>query len=300
MRLYVAVTDNDWFDSLKRLKPEEVNFWTPSGRSFAALQIGEPLLFKLHSPRNYIAGGGFFAHFSRLPLELAWQTFGQKNGAASLDEMRVRVNKYRRRKQERGSGYYIGCILLSSPFFFEPGEWIDVPASFSRNIVSGKGYDMTSGDGQAIWQQVEQRLQARRENVAEQVAWRSTEVRQRLGQGTFRIVIADTYQRSCAVTGGKALPALEAAHIMPVSANGPHSVDNGVLLRSDIHRLFDAGYVTIDTDYRFRASNSLKEDFHNGEEYLALDRRMIRLPDDRDSWPSREYLEWHGDVMFRG
>ena len=79
MRLYVAVTDKDWF-ALHASKPEveEVNFWRPSpGATFRALQPGELLLFKLHSPDNFIAGGGFFTRFLQLPLNLVWDTFGE-------------------------------------------------------------------------------------------------------------------------------------------------------------------------------------------------------------------------------
>ena len=63
----------------------------------------------------------------------------------------------------------------------------------------------------------------------------------RLGQGSFRIMVADAYERRCAITHEKTLPALEAAHIKPFSASGPHHMGNGILLRSDIHKLFDSG-----------------------------------------------------------
>ena len=89
MRLFVGVTDYDWFQ-LHASKPvvEEVNFWRPSPTAaFKALQPGEPFLFKLHSPRNYIAGGGFFAQFLTLPIEKARDVFGEANGARSLAEL---------------------------------------------------------------------------------------------------------------------------------------------------------------------------------------------------------------------
>jgi putative restriction endonuclease len=55
----------------------------PSGSgSFQALSPGEPLLFKLRSPNNFIVGGGFFSHYSILPASFAWSAFGLKNGAA--------------------------------------------------------------------------------------------------------------------------------------------------------------------------------------------------------------------------
>jgi putative restriction endonuclease len=67
----------------------------------------------------------------------------------------------------------------------------------------------------------------------------------RIGQGVFRIAVTDAYGRACAVTGEHSLPALEAAHIRPYAAEGLHDVANGLLLRSDLHRLFDKGYVTV-------------------------------------------------------
>jgi hypothetical protein len=91
MRLYVAVTDNEWFSFLNSKAEaeelQEVNFWRPSpDATFKALAVGELLLFKLHAPDNYIAGGGFFTRFLQLPLGMAWDTFGDANGVRSLSE----------------------------------------------------------------------------------------------------------------------------------------------------------------------------------------------------------------------
>jgi putative restriction endonuclease len=60
MRLYVAVTDNDWFAlHASNTDVDEVNFWRPSPEAgFNLLQPGELLLFKLKSPNDSIAGGG--------------------------------------------------------------------------------------------------------------------------------------------------------------------------------------------------------------------------------------------------
>jgi len=99
MRLYIAVTDKDWFALHASMREvEEVNFWRPSpGATFKALQPGEILLFKLHSPDNFIAGGGFFTRFLQLPVNLVWDTFGESNGVRSQSEMRERIAYYRRR-----------------------------------------------------------------------------------------------------------------------------------------------------------------------------------------------------------
>src|ERR1700741_5507104 len=113
MRLYVAVTDKDWF-ALHASKPEveEVNFWRPSpDATFKALQPGELLLFKLHAPDHFIAGGGFFTRFLQIPLSLTWDTFGEVNGVRSLSEMRDRIARYRRSLNRPMEKQTIGCIM---------------------------------------------------------------------------------------------------------------------------------------------------------------------------------------------
>lgn len=97
MKLWVGVTDGDWFEFLRARRPDEVNFWQPSGaRTFKVLQPGELFLFKLHSPRNYVVGGGYFVRHWTLPCSLAWTAFGEKNGVADLAQCRARILKYRR------------------------------------------------------------------------------------------------------------------------------------------------------------------------------------------------------------
>src|SRR5437588_2884476 len=98
VKAFVAVTDTDWFEFLSELNPQdEVNFWQPSPHgSFKSLEIAEPLLFKLHSPDDFIVGGGFFLRWTSLPASLAWDAFGEKNGARSFAEMRSRIERYRK------------------------------------------------------------------------------------------------------------------------------------------------------------------------------------------------------------
>jgi len=119
MNFFVAVTDYDWFQlHASKSSVIEVNFWRPSPEaSFKALSVGEMLLFKLHAPRNFIVGGGFFTRFVHLPISLSWEAFGEGNGVRSLSEMRERIAKYRRVPIEPMENPKIGCILLAEPFF---------------------------------------------------------------------------------------------------------------------------------------------------------------------------------------
>jgi putative restriction endonuclease len=306
VKLYIGVTDNDWYRFLSQLPSvDEVNFWQPGGKQrFQSLKPGELFLFKLHSPVNFIVGGGFFTHSSILPVSLAWEAFGEKNGTATFAEMRSKILTYRGSDTDPREDFEIGCILLQEPFFLPRNSWIPVPKDFSLNIVQGKTYDADQGTAKELWDAIQMRLRsesAQRFQVGEGlVMWRDASVRQRLGQGAFRILVTDTYDRHCAITGEKALPALEAAHIKPVMESGQHRVDNGLLFRSDIHRLFDTGYVTVTPDYKFRASHRLKDEFNNGGEYLRLSGQSIWLPKASDARPNCEFLQWHSDMVFRG
>jgi putative restriction endonuclease len=140
MKFFVGITDYDWFQ-LHASKPhvEEVNFWRPSpDATFRALQAGEPFLFKLHAPRNFIAGGGFFTKFLQLPVSLAWQAFGEGTGAHTIQGFRELLS--RRSSFSPGEDPQIGCILLAEPFFFSEDEWIPAFPYFPPHTQVGKGY----------------------------------------------------------------------------------------------------------------------------------------------------------------
>lgn len=308
-KAFVGVTDKDWLDFLSA-RPEltEVNFWQPGGRSrFRALNQGDLFLFKLHSPNNVIAGGGFFATSSLLPVSLAWETFGVGNGVKSLSEMRTRIEKYRRSSAQPGEDYTIGNIILEHPFFFRREEWIPIPPSFKLNTVSGKTYDLDNGDGLTLSWEVEDRFRRRAyisttsvisEPVPERMYSDPVLMRRRLGQGAFRVMVTDTYGRRCAITREHTLPVLQAAHIRPVTEGGEHRVSNGLLLRSDVHTLFDRGYVTVTPGYEFKVSQRLNEDWKNGRIYYALHGQRIELPRDKSCRPDPGLLDWHEQTVF--
>ena len=88
MRIYVAVTDTNWYQQLSSLRADEVNFWNPGGHPLLKdLRENEMVLFKLKAPYSKIAGGGFFVRFIQLPVFLAWQTFGGKNGTRTMEDL---------------------------------------------------------------------------------------------------------------------------------------------------------------------------------------------------------------------
>ena len=316
MNAYVAATDPDWFHFLSTEDGvDEVNFWYPKpwGGKFGVLSPGQPLLFKLKRPHNAIAGGGYFSHYWEVPLSLAWQAFGTKNGAATHLDVWRRIKRLRREVPRPGDDPTIGCVLLVEPFFWPRKLWIEDPPGWHPNIQRGRTYDLRTGEGLHLWKMVLDRLKRTGPIVSEEVHRRTpTELEitggygdptlqpRRLGQGTFRALVTDLYERRCAITREKALPALEAAHIQPFSDVHTHSVRNGILLRSDVHKLFDAGYVTITPDYRVEASRHMKDDFDDGDNYLKLNGREVWVPELLAAQPDPDALRWHNENRYRG
>lgn len=314
MKFYVGVTDNKWFEFLASRKPDEVNFWRPGGTgSFQVIPSGAPFLFKLHSPDNFIVGGGSFVKHSNLPLSLAWEAFGEKNGAASLELLRTLIDKFRSNKP-REHDPVIGCSILGNPFFLRREEWISAPSNWASSIVQGKSYETDESIGAALWAEVKAslvRVESERPYatadevsiVAEGLPRYGAEflTRARLGQGAFRILVTDAYARRCATTGERTLPVLEAAHIQPFAKLGPNFTENGLLLRSDLHKLFDSGYLSVTPDLSVEVSRKIKEEYENGRDYYALHgRKLVVLPVTRSDHPSSKFLEWHNSNVYLG
>lgn len=309
--LFLGVTDPDWFSFLRNARPSEVNFWRPGGQRFRTLVPGEPFLFKLKAPYDAVAGGGFFVRYTQLPLTLTWDVFGLKNGAPDFQKFAQKIRSLRGDDDRNPN---VGCVILTAPFFFDREDWVEVPDSFSTNIVTGKTYDAATGDGANLWRQVRRRLDAHEKivtpsddngpapgRVAEDLAEYGSEyvAQNRLGQSGFRAVVTDAYDRRGAFTGERTLPALQASHIKPYAESGPHRVDNGLLLRADIHQLFDRGYVTITRDHHIEVSQRIKEEFDNGGAYLALHGQDLQvLPDDAPDRPSDDFITHHHDKIY--
>lgn len=305
----IAITDKGWYEFLAA-HPEiqEVNFWRPSARRPFNAPDFSPFLFKLKSPHKVICGFGYYVTYSQLPSWLAWETFGQGNGTPTRADMESRLETIRKRigYVSDGKGDYVGCTLIVQPVFFPPEAWIPQPQDWRDRVLTDMKYDLAAGEGRRVWEACRSiALSLGAERQAALLEPRETErygspvsVKPRLGQRTFRIAVLDAYGRSCAVTSEHSLPALEASHIQPYADGGLHAVANGVLLRADIHRLFDKGYVTITPDLRLLVSARLREEFSNGKTYYPMDGGIVRVPETAKHRPDPELLRWHNDHTF--
>ena len=258
-------------------------------------------------------------------MSLAWAAFREGNGARSLEEVRTRITKYRRQPIKPTEDPVIGCTLLGEPFFFEESEWIPSPSDFKGPMVSGKSYDMEIGTGLALWKEVTARLAAAAARASARVITEPravatgspgtphptlgpatlaaidpprygtpTLVAPRLGQGSFRALVTDVYRYRCAISSERTLPVLQAAHIRPYADGGQHELSNGLLLRSDLHALFDQHYLTIEPNNKtLIVSRRIREQFENGRDYYATNNLILAQPADALALPSLANLAYH-------
>lgn len=223
--------------------------------------------------------------------------------------MRERIARYRRATAIEEDPE-VGCVMLRDVRFFPAEHVLSAPADWSPNIVQGKSYEVS----EVVGSPVEAALAAL---LADSLERRDLEpvaavpgdvfgpprlAPVRVGQRAFKALVQEAYGRRCAITGEKIVPVLQAAHIRPVTREGENRVDNGLLLRSDVHTLFDMGYLGLHPERKtLLVSPRLRRDWANGEEFYsrAASGEPIRLPSRRVDQPNREFLTWHADTLFR-
>jgi putative restriction endonuclease len=315
--VYVANTDGDWFRHFRPANQiehvDEVNFWRPrSQQRFHALEPGRPFFFRLKHPTNAIVGFGFFAVQSFMSVSTAWRFFGEKNGAPTVERFLNRLARYRGQSSDdiwRLATEQLNCLILREAVFLPEHMWLDwtQDAEWARNIVAGKTYDLGSPVGQRLQRLMYDAPTKAVPDLEPQFTPLVADEREfgeylepvRFGQGTFRARLLNAYQGRCAVTGEKSVPVLDAAHIQPYRGPASNHIQNGLLLRVDLHRLYDFGYVTVTPDYRLEVSHRLKEEFDNGEHYFQMRGISLTLPDKTLHRPSRDALEWHATNVFK-
>lgn len=330
MRVVVGVTDSRWAAYLRDDSSlTEANFWQPSPHGFKALDDGQPFLFKTKAPGKHrgidipsssLIGGGFFQEYFELRVSEAWQIWGRGNGVSSEAQLLSRVQEYRDgRRLEPDPDPHIGCIALRNLFFAAVGEELPQPPNWSPNNVTIEGYDVTSPIGKADAPYVLQAFQLMQGNARFDRSWDSDLndadilwdgpkfgepllTLPRLGQAAFRHAVDEAYSYRCAVTGSRTYPSLEAAHIRDYTTEGGvHAVSNALLLRSDVHALYDRGYLGVDADLQLHVSPELRANGWNGVEFYEREAAGFRIavPEDPHRRPNREALAWHYETKFR-
>ena len=135
---------------------------------------------------------------------MAWDTFGEANGAATREELRARLARLSpRARGPLDLDAEIGCISIAFPPSSRPTMGA-ADAGRKRNIVSGRAYDLTSGPGRELWDACTARAvaptaQPWMQEADEQLRYGSPQVIiPRLGQASFRLAVFDAYGSKCA------------------------------------------------------------------------------------------------------
>ncbi len=294
----IAPTDHDWLENLTaELSPSVVNFWTPTPWNLTRLSEGDRFHFLLKAPYRKVAGYGDFLYYENMSAKEAWNRFGKGNGVKDFAELVARATKYATRHSVLFTPTHnptIGCIVLENPIFLSEDEYFapeDYGLSFPRQVVKVKYFDVENIEGcttplgqHSGFQLVEE----------ESGAYRTSRAKNRQGQATFRQRVLAAYEFRCCITGESTVEVLDASHIQPYITRDSNHVQNGLSLRSDLHKLFDAGLITLDADYRIVISN-----FLDSEAYTSYQGQQIRLPHHPFYKPSKEALRAHRSLVFR-
>ena len=282
MRSFVGLTERDWVERVAGLAPGDANLWRPHQRRFRALEPGEPYLLKLHAPHHAIVGAGHFAAAERLPLSLAWLAFGASNG---VDDPAAFHHRVARAQSGRAVvDPLLSCVVLDRPAILDEDDWLAAPDDWRPSVAHGKLY--RNDAARALWDEVRERLGSR---------WSPTAPDDEPGRGRFRLAVAEAYGRRCAVTGERAIAALDVVHLGPPSRGGPNRVENGLLLRADLARLFAHGLLWVEPDgFVVRVHPEARRASRGAAPYASLEGRPLQVVPERfDLLPSRELLTEH-------
>jgi putative restriction endonuclease len=252
----------------------------------------------LKAPIRKIGGYGQFVQYRDATAKEAWRLYGLSNGTDSESELVRKIELFASKRSKSftpSSDPIIGCIELAEVVTLDDTRLV-TPAecghSFPKEVVKLKYFDEPDGIAARIDLPISSaspfvvvvgdptRKPARRKD--------------RKGQSQFRREILRNYGSKCCVSGVSVEALLEAAHIQPYIDERSNHPQNGICLRVDLHRLFDAGLLTITADFTIQISGILA-----GTTYAALAGTKIRLPSNSAHLPSIAAIDDRNAVEFR-
>lgn len=292
----IAVTNLNWHGYLNEIESgREVNFWTPTPWK-VKLAKGTPWAFMLKAPIRKLGGFGLFSSYEEMKVSEAWNRWGEYNGVGSEDKFRSRISEISKRNVQHGSSDdpVIGCVVLTDPVFWSQEQSIAVEnlgVQFPSAIVKWKWFEES-------WPSVEQNseLPATSFELIGNIkpTYTLQSVKYRIAQHKFRQTVIEQYNSTCCITGTSYAKVLEAAHIQPYLCDRSNHPQNALCLRTDVHRLFDAGLLTITKVLEVRVSTKLRS-----TEYSKLEGKRISLPSNQKHWPSMNALDFHLTKIFK-
>ena len=295
----IAPTDLNWFQQLRTegLKGKVINFWTPTPWNISRLQKGNKLFFMLKSPIRKIGGYGKFVEYKNMKASEAWKFYGRDNGVEDLTKLIARTSEYASKHSKNPilPNPEIGCILLAEPVFFDNDNFVSdksLGVNFPNQVVKIKYFDEKE---KIVIKKTDIKVHSNFDLVdSSKSKIKQLTQKERKGQASFRKNILHIYNGACAVTGIKQKEVLEAAHIQTYINEESNHIQNGICLRVDIHKLFDNGLLSIDSNHRVVISSLLET-----TAYKKIKGKKIKLPKNKLHYPSDEALSYHNKFKLR-
>lgn len=287
----ISPTDKNWFDFLKIMGFNSgVNFWTPTPWNVKGIKNRDRLYFMLKSPIRKIGGFGEFAEYKNLTAVQAWNEFGYRNGRSSREEFIDSIQEYINKNSSKFGGgpiniskYEIGCLRLNNCEFWEEEQFVDLNTlelNFAPQVVTIKYFDQYDPI-RLIQQELDNFDLVNEPRFNKKLSANSRE-----GQSLFKGRILKAYDNKCCITGENIPELLEAAHIQEYKNRYSNHVQNGLLLRVDIHRLYDNQLIFIDENYIIHVSALV-----TSKQYRQYHGKPISLPKLVNQLPSKTALE---------
>lgn len=123
--------------------------------------------------------------------------------------------------------------------------------------------------------------------------------------GLFKKLVPKIYEYSCCISGMRLISLhdismIDACHIKPISQKGKDNITNGIALNPNLHRAFDRGLISVDTNYKVVISKYFEEDENNAYSLKRLSGVKLRLPFKKNFYPDIDLFNWHKENIFKG
>lgn len=296
----LAPANITWFQNLRDAGYSGlVNFWTSMDWKVSGIAKDTWWYFVINGK---LAGGGRFEDYAVMRVSEAWARFGFGNGAGSVPEMVGEVISQRQRNVQDKSfnpDPIVGCIALRDCVFL-PDEQHALPEAHGLSLpgqllkyklLSVPPLRLVQIAGSAA--QPDAHGPVNKEDVRLRI---QTGIANRRGPELFRRALLAAYDSKCPITGCNTVEVLEAAHIVPYLGDRTDAVANGLLLRADIHTLFDLHLLALTPKTCIVV---LHPDLRLGH-YAELHGRQLRLPQRPEDWPDSTALAEHlADAGFK-
>jgi putative restriction endonuclease len=252
--------------------------------------------------RTYICGGGFYCATRTMEPSKAWDLYGVNNGADSFKDFREQLLAAGWREGEK-----LVANVINGCFAFSRHESYQIPDELGIRIRTGTTipFSLNNPDGRFLARVVMHRRSPHLRPGTFNNEWpgiylMAAEKHARDYSMVFFTQMLRAYDFRCAVTGDRTQPLLDVAHIRTFYDERFTNPCNGIVMRTDIHRLFSQGYITCEYASDSEVVVIVSKDLAvaGGGEYMKYDGVKLSLPEDKAMWPSRDYLVWHHERRF--